>query len=105
MGVPEPLDARHRCELAEGPRWFADALWWVDILGAEVHRWSGSGAVASEAMPDAVSLVLPRRDGGRLLTSGARVELHGDGEPRVLAQLSDDPAMRCNDGTCDPGGN
>lgn len=101
----EPLDVP-RAELGEGPRWFGGRLHWVDILGR--RRFShdaAAGATAVEELPDAVTLALPRAGGGLVLAVGGDVLVRDpDGAQRLLARLSGDPALRCNDGACDPQG-
>ena len=54
-----------RCQLGEGPLWSArdDAVYWVDILGPALHRYSlGSGQISSWSMPEKLGWVVERRD-------------------------------------------
>lgn len=54
-----------RCELGEGPLWSAreNAVYWVDILGAMLHRFSlADGSTDSWTMPGKIGWVVERRD-------------------------------------------
>ena len=54
-----------RCELGEGPLWSVreNAVYWVDILGAKLHRLSlADNRVDSWAMPEKIGWVVERRD-------------------------------------------
>lgn len=107
VGTPERLldgvDA-----LGEGPVWFDEALWWVDIDRCLVHRWSGSEPRLTWQLDRPASAVLPASDGGVLVTTSHGVErLHLDDDARlellvpIEADLDD---TRANDAACDPDG-
>jgi sugar lactone lactonase YvrE len=51
--------------LGEGPQWVArdSALWWVDIKGQEIFRWS-DGALDRWETPLRIGSLLPRASGG-----------------------------------------
>lgn len=54
-----------RCELGEGPLWSSrdNAVYWVDILGATLHRLSlADRAVDSWTMPEKIGWVVERRN-------------------------------------------
>ena len=111
LDTPSPF-TDHRCEVAEGPFWHDDALWWVDVNPGLLFRCSGS-----ETDPDVWQLgrrtgaVVPRagrpgsfyaaqQDGIKLLTlegPEARLELIADPE-------EDQPNNRFNDGKLDSRG-
>src|SRR5215217_7786750 len=62
------VDARDG--VGEGPFWdeAEQALWWVDIVGKAVQRWSpATGERRHWAMPDFPSAVVLRRQGGALV--------------------------------------
>lgn len=48
-----------KAELGEGPIWHGDALWFVDIKGHKIHRYSATGDTFSFGMPEQVSFVAP----------------------------------------------
>jgi xylono-1,5-lactonase len=57
-------------ELGEGPVWVArdEALWFVDILGEQVHRYQpSSGEHHAWPAPGKVSFIVPIRGGGYLV--------------------------------------
>ena len=65
MRIEIAVDARDG--VGEGPFWdeAEQALWWVDILGKAVQRWSpATGARRQWLMPDFPSAVVLRRRGG-----------------------------------------
>ena len=54
-----------RCELGEGPLWSAreDAIYWVDITGASLHRRTlADGEVKTWQMPEKIGWVAERRE-------------------------------------------
>lgn len=54
-----------RCQLGEGPCWSAreQAVYWVDILGQALHRFSlVEGAVRTWPMPEKIGWVVERHD-------------------------------------------
>ncbi|MQA07340.1 MAG: SMP-30/gluconolactonase/LRE family protein [Pseudonocardiaceae bacterium] len=101
---PEPV-GEIVAELGEGPCWDASSgtLLWVDIDGGLVHRTDPSSAETStlELSPP-VSAVLPTADGGLLVARKNRLVLL-DPE-RTVAGVPEEPAIRFNDGKCDPRG-
>lgn len=96
-----------RCELGEGPAWFArdEALVWVDILGQVVHRLVPRTMVhATQAAGQPVGAVVPRVVPGYAMAirhGFALVDAWG-AEPRAVATIEPaDPTTRMNDGKCD----
>ena len=52
-------------ELGEGPVWFDDALWFVDIKAPAIHRFeAATGAQRSWQAPQQVGFLYPARSGG-----------------------------------------
>jgi xylono-1,5-lactonase len=93
--------------LGEGPVWAAaeQALWFVDIKSARVHRFdSAGGDHRSYEVGEAPSFLLPCRSGGFLL--GLKSGLHRldpeSGEVTPLQDVeADKPGNRLNDGAVD----
>ena len=96
--------------LGEGPVWDEEeeALYWVDIKAAAVHRYApASGATQSWPMPERIGCIARRRQGGFVAglkswfafldLPSARIEPIGDPEPDL-------PGNRFNDGKCDAAG-
>lgn len=95
---------------AEGPVWWPGwgGLRYVDMLAGDLLTVSDSGAVDRRHVGDIVAAVRPRRGGGSvvavergflLLDADDRPE---PGQPHL--QAFDDPALRMNEGGCDPDG-
>lgn len=94
--------------LGEGPAWFDDALWFVDIKAPAVHRLDpGTGAIRRWAAPDQVGWILPAADGG--IVAGVKGGLYrfdpATGAFTLLAAVETDrPGNRLNDATVDHAG-
>jgi sugar lactone lactonase YvrE len=95
VSVEVYVDAR--AELAEGPRWDAEAgvLLWVDIERGEVHR--GDEVLR---FGERVGAVAPVAGGGLLVATASRLVLDG----ATLAEFPHGPDLRANDGACDADG-
>lgn len=95
-------------ELGEGPVWFDDALWFVDIKMRKVHRYHpGSGERRSWDSPEQVGFVLPAEGGGFVagLQSGLyRFDPESGGFELIVVVEPDRPANRLNDGCVDLAG-
>lgn len=96
-----------RALVAESPVWdeATGTLCWVDILRREVHRYSpAEDRDSSIRLPWTVGAVVPRRDGGLLVTAGLGVALldEASGQLDWLAQAG--RGDRMNDAGCDPDG-
>ncbi len=99
---------RGRHELAEGPVWHENALWWVDIKGLTFNRGDlESGLVTHMALPFRVGSMVPCDD-GRWLTANERGFGFFDPGRGTLENLDSfhlhEPRIRMNDGKCDPQG-
>ncbi|MBM7516446.1 SMP-30/gluconolactonase/LRE family protein [Nocardioides nitrophenolicus] len=95
--------------LGEGPWWDerTGTLVRVDIRARAVRRWHpASGSTAETVLPDEVSLALPRRTGGLVVTQVDRVGLlDADGRLEDLVDVeATNPETRLNDGACDDDG-
>ena len=93
-------------ELGEAPVWIARkrALYWVDILGCTLFRYTPARAHTEAcAMPFAVSAIAPTAD-GRLLCAGQRqicVLDERSHEMKLVTNLDDqNENIRINDGCC-----
>jgi sugar lactone lactonase YvrE len=96
--------------LGEGPVWVPreGAVYWVDIKGRRIHRWSeASGEVASWTPPVRICSLAPRARGGFVAGSengfafvdpeAGEYQLHANPEPER-------PTNRFNDGKLDRAG-
>jgi sugar lactone lactonase YvrE len=96
-----------RAELGEGPIALTDGtLAWVDILRGEVCHRAVSGDVQLRArMGEPVGSIAETTDGSLLAACGSGLYDLGDGDPRLVAPLSQRaPDLRMNDGKADPAG-
>ena len=98
------------CTLGEGPVWSVgeQALYWVDIEGPAVHRWTwGATEAESWPLPALVGALALRQQGGLVLA--LRTGIHtfdpASGELTFVADPAAElPGTRYNDGTVDPAG-
>ncbi|WP_169582007.1 SMP-30/gluconolactonase/LRE family protein [Microbacterium thalassium] len=95
----------------EGPAWFSDygELRCVDMLAGDVVSLDAAGLLRRNHVGSVAAMVQPRRTGGAVLLLEHAVALTGSdpGEPsRIdeIVRLIDDPAVRLNEGACDPSG-
>ncbi|SFM16392.1 SMP-30/gluconolactonase/LRE family protein [Variovorax sp. OV329] len=99
-------------ELGEGTLWSSreQALYWVDILGRQLHRFRpADGAQASWPFDEEISAVAERANGPGLLVTlrrgFARFDPAHPGEPPSYLHQPEEPAgNRFNDGKCDAQG-
>lgn len=93
--------------VGESPFWNPDdgAVWSVDITGKRIlQRHLGSGetqAFATEDLPTALAL---DAEGGAIVSFAGGVARWRDGRMDTLIAVEADPAMRLNEGACDPSG-
>lgn len=96
------------CELGEGPFWFEERLWWVDINAGKLHSINSEGK-------EQKSYLLGRRVGAAAPIEGERFIVAVEdgigifdgalGKVEILASPEEDfPGNRFNDGKCDPMG-
>lgn len=105
------VDVLQRAEaiVGEGPAWDARTgiLWWVDILASTGHWNDLNGQTGTFTIDRHLGAILPTADvGEQLLMVRDGFQLRGaDGAVRDLClPLSDNPAVRFNDGKVDPRG-
>jgi len=110
MSANAELVVDARCGTGESPVWSVaeEALYWVDIPGRALHRWSADGHTqwASDEMP---ACIAPRADAPGAWIAGMEsgifsIEALDDGriEALRLAPVTHAaPGMRFNDGRCD----
>lgn len=100
-------------QLGEGAVWSEteQALYWVDILGKRLHRWTpASAARAQWTFQEEISALAPRAGGAQwvlALRRGLAVwnPQQPTEPPRYLCELEPHlPGNRCNDGKCDAQG-
>lgn len=107
--VARPAHLPQRDQLGEGPLWdeAAQALWWVDIVGARVHRLDpSSGEVRQWAAGGHVSAAIPCEGGGLMLARPdglSRLSL-ATGLATPFARPDPDPGNRSNECRVDPQG-
>lgn len=103
----EPL-GNIRCQWGEGPIWWQNALYFVDIEGRWVHRYEpADGTEKSWNVGQRVGTVVPRAAGGLVIAGDHGFsfldEISGD-----LTAIADPeaelPDNRFNDGKCSPDG-
>jgi sugar lactone lactonase YvrE len=95
-------------ELGEGPVWFDDALWFVDIKAPAIHRLEpATEAKRSWNAPQQVGFLYPARSGGFI--AGSQSGLHrfdpASGSFQLICEVdADKPGNRLNDAAVDPAG-
>ena len=100
--VTEPV-ADH----GEGPVWDGVVVHFVDMMAGAVLSFDpDDGSVTRWQVDDVVAALRPRVAGGFVIATerGFAVADHAGGEARPVAKAFDDPAVRMNDGGCDPQG-
>lgn len=110
--APVSLWAAGGYDLAEGARWVADRLVFVDILSGRLFEVSGSAPAAPEllaVLPVPLGAVAPLRDapGDWIVAAGTGIALlRANGELEWLDRPEDGGPVetRMNDAVCDPAG-
>ena len=107
MTRTEPV-GQIRCIWGEGPIWWNEALYFVDIEGRRVHRYDpADGSANSWDCGQRVGTVVPRARGG-LVLAGDHGFFFLDEETGGLTPITDpepgQPDNRFNDGKCSPDG-
>jgi D-xylonolactonase len=94
--------------LGEGPAWFRDALWFVDIKGPEIYRFNPTdGGLRHWVAPEQVGWVLPSANNGMVV--GLKTGVHrfdhiaATFDP-IMDPEPDFPNNRLNDATIDAQG-
>jgi sugar lactone lactonase YvrE len=95
-------------QLAEGPLWDSrtQSLWWVDIPAAKLHCFDpATGKDQSFDVGQPIGAVVPEEGRGLVLALADGFARFEGGRVSPLAPLpAQDPALRLNDGKCDPAG-
>ena len=97
-----------RSQWGEGPVWWRDALYYVDIEGRRVHRYDpADGSEKSWDTGQRVGTVVPRAVGGFVIAGDHGFSFLNE-KTGVLAPIADPeanmPDNRFNDGKCSPDG-
>ncbi|HEY0845543.1 MAG TPA: SMP-30/gluconolactonase/LRE family protein [Noviherbaspirillum sp.] len=109
MNTPECVWDAHAL-LGEGPLWSLreDALYWVDILGHRLHRFSIKEGQRTWQFDEEISAIAERADGKGLIVTRRHsfaAFAPGTGEMTTLVEIETDiPSNRFNDGKCDSRG-
>ncbi len=100
------LDCRQ--ELAEGPVWYRDFWWWVDIEGSSINQCKPDGSVhVSKKISSRPCAAVPAADGRWLVAheNGFGFFDWGTGRLEIFNEcLASTREIRMNDGKCDPTG-
>ena len=91
----------------EGPVWWPDGsgLRWVDMIAGDVLTLGPDGVIGRDHVGDVAAVVRPRRGGGAVVAVERGFALEEpDGTRTVLEPVWTDPAVRMNEGGCDPDG-
>jgi sugar lactone lactonase YvrE len=92
---------------AEGPVWSPHwgGLRWVDMLAGDVLSIAADGTIERRHAGAVAAAVRPRRGGGAVIAVERGFALEEpDGTIAALPELWNDPAVRMNEGGCDPDG-
>ena len=97
-----------RSELGEGPIWWDDSLYWVDINAPRLHVYTPeTDSRTSYVLDELTGTVVPRTKGGLLLAQETGLAIF-DPKTETTQRLpwpEDKPIVRrFNDGKCDPQG-
>lgn len=97
-----------RCQWGEGPLWWDNALYFVDIEGRAIHRHDPeSGQVRTWNAGQRVGFIAPRKSGGFVVggDNGLFFFEEATGVFTAIADPEEDrPDNRFNDGKCAPDG-
>jgi len=91
----------------EGPSWSESwgGLRWVDMLAGDVLSLDAAGTVERLHVGTIAAMIRPRTRGGAIIAREHDFAiLHDSGEIEPLVTVLDDPAVRFNEGGCDPQG-
>ncbi len=106
-----PSAEQHTDPLAvhgEGPVWSPEwgGLAWVDMLAGDILRVDADGVVQRWPVGPVAAAFRPRRDGGLVIATEHEFLLADafGGPTRTVATVLTDPAVRFNEGGCDPAG-
>jgi len=97
-----------RSQWGEGPVWWRDALYYVDIEGRLVHRYNpADGSEKSWDAGQRVGTVVPRASGGLVIAGDhgfSFLDEPGGALTPIADPEADIPDNRFNDGKCSPDG-
>ncbi|MEX0322686.1 MAG: SMP-30/gluconolactonase/LRE family protein [Puniceicoccaceae bacterium] len=96
------------CVLGEGPVWYKNQLWWVDIEQGKLHSWlPGEKSFTSTTFKERIGFAVPDVQDGWIL--GLQSGIHRiddlDNEPSLIqSPETEKPGNRFNDAKSDPMG-
>jgi sugar lactone lactonase YvrE len=103
----DPISAV-RCQWGEGPLWWRDALYFVDIEGRAIHRYDPeTGTVETWNAGRRIGFIAPRAAGGFVVGGDNGLFFFDDAVGSftpVVDPEADKPGNRFNDGKCAPDG-
>jgi len=96
-----------KATLGEGPIWYGDALWFVDIKGHKIHRYTLSGETVSFDAPEQVTFLAPLGERNSFIV-GLKSGIHRfhplGGFEKMIAVEDEALNNRPNDATVDAQG-
>jgi sugar lactone lactonase YvrE len=99
---------RDTCSLGEGPFWFEDRLWWVDIQRGVLHSVNGEGRDRrSHELGQKIGAAVPMEAGGFVVALEEGIGIFDPDTAKVdilHAPERGEEGSRFNDGKCDPAG-
>ncbi len=100
--------ATHRSQWGEGPIWWQGSLYYVDIEGHAINRYTpATGAEHSWNVGQRVGTIVPRANGG-FVAAGDHGFFYFDEHTGIVSAIADPefdrPNNRFNDGKCSPDG-
>lgn len=106
--IPSQVFVQKQFDLGEGPFWYEDRLWWVDINAGALHSVNGVGDdLATISFGRKVGAVAPAGKEYFIVALQDEVALYHRASRQIemlAAPESDRPTNRFNDGKCDPVG-
>lgn len=108
MTIAPRVFVRDTCSLGEGPFWFEDRLWWVDIDARALHSVDANGeARRSFPLGQRIGAAAPLASGGLIVAVEEGIGTFDPATGRLDILHAPEQGVegsRFNDGKCDPAG-